>query len=142
MSDEQLENQMQNESLIRHWGKIKSIRANALMVAELSQEHQGFGRFLAQWPSNEIIDLWTLFKKRGSQLGGMSGSSFLRMVGKDTFKLTPDVVAALKAQDIVDKNPTSQRDLKKVQEVFNQWHQESGQPYSHISLMLSYTVGW
>ncbi|MCW8886609.1 MAG: DNA-3-methyladenine glycosylase I [Motiliproteus sp.] len=142
ISDEQLESQMQNGSIIRHWGKIKSIRTNAVMVNELSQQHGGFGRFLAQWPSDEIIDLWKLFKKQGSQLGGMSGSSFLRMVGKDTFKLTPDVVAALKAQDIIDKNPTSQRDLKKVQQVFNQWHQQSGQPYSHISLMLSYTVGW
>ena len=34
MSDEQLENLMQNEAIIRHWGKIKSVRANALMVTE------------------------------------------------------------------------------------------------------------
>ncbi|MEH6627872.1 MAG: DNA-3-methyladenine glycosylase I [Motiliproteus sp.] len=142
MSDDQLEKQMQNKALIRHWGKIKSVRANALMVDEISREFGSFGQFLADWPSSEIVQLWLVLKKRGAQLGGMSAPSFLRMVGKDTFKLTPDVVAALKAQDIIDKNPTSQRDLKVVQEVFNLWHQQSGRPYSHISLLLSYTVGW
>jgi 3-methyladenine DNA glycosylase Tag len=51
------------------------------------------------------------------------------------------VVAALNAQKIVDKAPTSQRDLAAVQAVFNQWHEESGgRPMSQISMMLAYTV--
>ncbi len=142
MSDEQLENLMQNTALIRHWGKLKAVRANALMVTEIARDQGSFARLIAEWPGEDIVGLWTLLKKRGSQLGGMSAPSFLRMVGKDTFKLTPDVVAALKAQDIVDKTPTSQRDLKRVQEVFNQWQRDSGRPLSHISMLLSYTVGW
>tara|TARA_R110001583_G_scaffold175605_1_gene330211 strand:+ start:186 stop:851 length:666 start_codon:yes stop_codon:yes gene_type:complete len=141
MSDEQLEAKMQNKALIRHWGKIKSIRINALMVHELSQTHGGFGQFIADWPEDNVTELWALLKKRGAQLGGLSGASFLRMVGKDSFRLSPDVVAALRAQGIVDRMPTAKRDLQKVQEVFNIWQQQSGQPLSHISTLLAFTVG-
>ncbi|MCP4598535.1 DNA-3-methyladenine glycosylase I [Neptuniibacter sp.] len=142
MSDEQLENLMQNDKLIRHWGKIKSTRINALMVHELAQKNGSFARMLAEWPSDNIIGLWELLKKQGNQLGGNSGPYFLRMVGKDTFILTDDVVAALKAQGIVEKKPTAKRDLIKVQESFNQWQEESGRPLCQISRLLSYTVGW
>lgn len=141
MSDEQLEAQMQNSELIRHWGKIKSIRANALMVQELAQQHGSFGRFIADWPVEQIIDLWALLKKQGAQLGGQSASAFLRMVGKDTFRLSDDVVAALKAQGVIEKMPTAKRDLQRVQDAFNTWHRQSGQPLSHISMLLAFTVG-
>lgn len=142
MNDEQLENLMQNEKLIRHWGKIKSTRINAMLVHEKAQEHGSFSSFIAEWPADNIIGLWELLKKQGNQLGGNSGPYFLRMIGKDTFILTDDVVAALKAQGIVEKKPTAKRDLIKVQEAFNQWQQESGRSLCQISRLLSYTVGW
>ena len=62
------------------------------------------------------------------------------MVGKDTFVPSYDVVAALNAQKIVDKAPTSLRDLATVQAAFNQWHAESGRPMCQLSMMLAYTV--
>jgi len=142
MSDEQLENLMQNDQIIRHWGKIKATRQNAHMVTEIAQQHGGFTQWIAQWPEEEITSLWTQLKKRGSQLGGNSGPYFLRMLGKDTFVLTDDVVVALKAQGVVDKKPTSQRDLAAVQTAFNQWRSESGRPLCQISRLLAYTVGW
>ncbi|RTE64590.1 DNA-3-methyladenine glycosylase I [Amphritea opalescens] len=142
MSDDQLENLMQNDQIIRHWGKIKSVRANALMVTELAAQHGSFANFIADWPVTDLVGLWALLKKQGQQLGGKSGAYFLRQIGKDTFLLTDDVVAALKAQDIIDKSPTSKRDLQIVQNCFNQWQQESGRPMAHISRLLSYTVGW
>jgi len=142
MSDEQLERLMQNERLIRHWGKLKSVRANAFMVTALAAKHGSFARFLADWPVDDSVGLWLLLKKQGAQLGGNSGPSFLRMVGKDTFLLTDDVVAALVAQGVVDKRPTAQRDLRAVQQAFNQWQQESGRPLCQISRLLSMTVGW
>ena len=142
MSDEQLERLMQNERLIRHWGKLKSVRANAFMVTALAAKHGSFARFLADWPVDDSVGLWLLLKKQGAQLGGNSGPSFLRMVGKDTFLLTDDVVAALVAQGVVDKRPTAQRDLRAVQQAFNQWQQESGRPLCQISRLLSLTVGW
>jgi 3-methyladenine DNA glycosylase Tag len=62
------------------------------------------------------------------------------MVGKDTFVPSYDVVAALNAQQIIDKVPTSLRDLATVQDAFNQWHAESGRPMCQISMMLAFTV--
>lgn len=142
MSDDQLESLMQNEKIIRHWGKIKATRLNAFMVTEYQEKYGSFAGFIASWPSENIIGLWAELKKNGSHLGGNSSASFLRLVAKDTFILTDDVVAGLKAQGIVDKQPTSKRDLQAAQDAFNQWHSESGVPMSHISRILACTVGW
>ena len=73
-------------------------------------------------------------------MGGLSAPRFLRMVGKDTFVPSYDVVAALNAQKLVDKAPTSLRDLAIVQNAFNQWHAESGRPMCQLSQMLAFTV--
>ncbi|MEZ5547938.1 MAG: DNA-3-methyladenine glycosylase I [Pseudomonadales bacterium] len=141
MSDEALENTLRDKRIIRHWGKIKSIRHNALMLVEVAQQYGSFGKFLAQWPTTDIVGLWKWLVKQGKQLGGNSGPYFLRMVGKDTFVLTNDVVAALVAQGIVDKKPTSQTDLQLVQAAFNQWQEQSGRPLCQISRMLAFCVG-
>ncbi|WP_339668311.1 DNA-3-methyladenine glycosylase I [Dasania marina] len=142
MSDEELDVLMGNKAIIRHWGKIKAVRVNAGLVYELSEQHQGFGRWLAQWPVDDIVGLWLLLKKQGAQLGGNSSPSFLRMVGKDTFVLSADVIAALISQDIVDKTPTSQKDLRSVQQAFNGWRQQSGWPLCKLSRLLAMTVNY
>ncbi|BFM12040.1 DNA-3-methyladenine glycosylase I [Simiduia litorea] len=140
MSDEQLERLASNPAIIRHLGKIRSVRANAVMVTQTAKLHGSFGRFIAEWPSDDIIGLWAWLKKQGNQLGGHSGARFLRMVGKDTFILTDDVVAALKHDGIVSKMPTAKKDLVRVQEAFNLWQLESGLPLAFISKTLSLTV--
>lgn len=140
MSDEQLEKLAADPSIIRHLGKIRSVRANAAMIVEVARVHTSFGRFIADWPGNNIVELWAWLKKHGNQLGGLSGARFLRMVGKDTFVLTNDVVAALKYDGVVTKMPSSKKDLAAVQAAFNQWQQESGLPLAHISKTLSLTV--
>ncbi len=140
MGGERLENLMQDARLIRHLGKLKSVPRNAQFVLDIAREYGSFGKLLASWPSSDIVGLWKLLAKRGSQLGGMSAPRFLRMSGKDTFVLGDDVVAALKAQEIVDKAPTSQKDLALVQAAFNQWQEQSGRPLCQISMMLAFTV--
>lgn len=140
MGGERLENLMQDTRLIRHLGKLKSVPRNAQFVLDIAREYGSFGALLADWPSSDIVGLWKLLAKRGNQLGGMSAPRFLRMAGKDTFVLSDDVVAALKAQEIVDKTPTSLKDLALVQTAFNTWQGQSGRPLCHISMMLSYTV--
>ncbi|MEP9316929.1 DNA-3-methyladenine glycosylase I [Pseudomonas sp. LABIM340] len=140
MGGERLENLMQDTRLIRHLGKLKSVPRNAQFVLDIAREYGSFGKLLADWPSSDIVGLWKLLAKRGNQLGGMSAPRFLRMAGKDTFVLSDDVVAALKAQEIVDKTPTSLKDLALVQTAFNTWQEQSGRPLCHISMMLSYTV--
>ncbi|MBV0933554.1 DNA-3-methyladenine glycosylase I [Marinobacterium sp. A346] len=141
MSDEMLEELMQNTQIIRHFGKIKATRENAMMVVDFAHEHGSFARMLADWPEDDIIGLWTLLKKRGKQLGGNSAASFLRMLGKDTFMLTDDVVTALKAQGVIDKRPTAQRDLRQVQAAFNEWRRQSERPLCQISRLLAHSIG-
>ena len=140
MSAEHIERLMQDTRIIRHLGKLKSVPRNAQMLLDVSREHGSFGVFLAQWPEQDIVGLWRYLSKQGYQLGGLSAPRFLRMAGKDTFVLSNDVVAALVAQDIVTKNPTSQRDLSAVQEAFNIWQTQSGRPLCQISMLLALTV--
>ena len=120
---------------------MKAIRDNAQMVLDISREHGGFGRFLGQWPDQDVAGLWRELSRRGKQLGGNSAPAFLRMVGRDTWYPTNDVRAALTARAIIDGKLTSQRDRRAAQAAFNQWQQESGWPQAHISRVLAMTVG-
>jgi 3-methyladenine DNA glycosylase Tag len=83
MSDEALEALMKDARLIRHWGKIKSVRENAAAVQDVAQEAGGIGAWLAGWPGSDIVGLWDELASRFSQMGGHSGPYFLRMAGKD-----------------------------------------------------------
>lgn len=140
MGAEHLERLMQDSRLIRHLGKLKSVPRNAQFVIDVARERGSFGHLIADWPSSDIVGLWKYLAKHGSQLGGLSAPRLLRMIGKDTFIPTDDLVAALKAQCIVDKAPTSQKDLAAVQAAFNQWQAESGRPLCQLSVMLAHTV--
>ena len=140
MSAEHLERLMQDTRLIRHLGKLKRVPRNAQFVLDAAREKGSFGALVADWPVTDIVGLWKYLAKHGNQLGGLSAPRFLRMVGKDTFIPTDDMVAALKAQGVIDKAPTSQKDLAQVQAAFNQWHAESGRPLCQLSVMLAHTV--
>lgn len=140
MSDEALEALTRDPRIVRHFGKIKAVRSNAVWMLEIAREHGSFAALIADWPEAQIVELWTLMKKHGTQMGGQSAARFLRMVGKDTFLLSDDVVSVLKAEGIVDKLPTSKRDLQRVQDVFNQWRAESGRPLAEISRIVSFTA--
>lgn len=121
-------------------GKLRSVPRNAQMILDVTKEKGSFGAFIADWPVTDIVGLWKYLAKHGNQLGGLSAPRFLRMVGKDTFIPTDDMAAALIARKVIDKQPTSQRDLALVQQAFNQWHEESGRPLCQLSVMLAHTV--
>jgi 3-methyladenine DNA glycosylase Tag len=140
MGGERLENLMQDARIIRHLGKLKSVPRNAQFILDVRQEKGSFGALIADWPVTDIVGLWKYLAKHGSQLGGLSAPRLLRMLGKDTFIPSDDMVAALKAQQIIDKAPTSLKDLAAVQAAFNQWHAESGRPLCQLSVMLAHTV--
>jgi len=137
MSDEDLDVLMKDKRIIRHWGKIKSVRANAAVISEMQQEYSGFGDYISNWPGSRIVELWQDLKKRFVQLGGNSGPYFLRMSGKDTFLLTRDVVRALNRHAVFEGEATSIKARNRVQEAFNQWSEESGRPLCQISMILA-----
>lgn len=140
MGAERLESLMQDARLIRHLGKLKSVPRNAQFILDVRREKGSFGTLIADWPVTDIVGLWKYLAKHGSQLGGLSAPRLLRMVGKDTFVPTDDMVAALKAQGVIDKAPTSLKDLAAAQAAFNQWQAESGRPLCQLSVMLAHTV--
>lgn len=141
MSDEELEACMRDKGLIRHWAKISSVRDNAAAMTEVAQEHGSFARWLADWPQEDTVGLWDTLSRRFSQLGGNSGPYFLRMVGKDTFILTDDVVTGLQGAGVVEKKPTGKADRRKVQAAFNHWADETGRPLCQLSRILAFSVG-
>lgn len=141
MSDEDFETLLKDTRIIRHAKKILAVRDNATFLCDLAEEHGSAARFFADWPADDYVGLLILLKKRGSRLGGNTGQHFLRFMGKDSFILSRDVVAALKRDGVITTDPKSQRDLKLVQQAFNQWRQESGRPLTQISKVLAFTIG-
>ena len=140
MSDEAMEGLLGNTRLIRHWGKLKSVRDNAAAMLALAGQHKSFGAWLAGWPGEDIVGLWEALAKTFSQLGGNSGPSFLRMVGKDTFILTPSVTGALKHWGAVTAPPKNRQDRALVQAAFNAWAAETGRPLCQLSLILAASI--
>ncbi|CAM5202010.1 DNA-3-methyladenine glycosylase I OS=Castellaniella defragrans OX=75697 GN=HNR28_002627 PE=4 SV=1 [Castellaniella denitrificans] len=136
-----IEAHMKNDRIIRDRAKIKSIPENARFILEIRRERGvGFGEFLADWPDTDTIGLWRLLAKRGARLGGRSAAGFLRLAGKDTFLLTSDVVARLTAAGVIEREPTSQRDLRAVQDAFNALRQDSGRPLCQLSALMSLSI--
>ncbi len=138
---EVLEQLAQDERIVRNMQKIRTVPENARMIVEASQAHGSFGKFLAQWPSSDQAGLLIWLKKHGDRLGGASAQYFLRRVGWDGFILSTDVVTALRREGLLDATPGSKKALVQAQAAFNAWHEETGLPYSHLSRILSFTVG-
>lgn len=141
LGPEQMEAILKDRRIIRHYTKLQTIPRNAQFILDIRKEHGcSFGEFIANWPTEDIVGLWRLLARRGARLGGRSAAGFLRLVGKDTFLLTSDVVARLIAAGVIDREPTSQRDLQVVQEAFNQLQQQSARPLCQLSAILSLTI--
>jgi 3-methyladenine DNA glycosylase Tag len=140
-SDEKLEALAQDKSIVRNFTKIVAVRNNAVYVLDRQRSHGSFAEFIAHWPEDNITGLWLEMKKQGSRLGGNTGPMMLRSMGRDTFLLTKDVCDALINHGFMKKfSPTSQRDLKLVEQVFEDLRAESGRPLCQISRILSCTV--
>lgn len=140
VSPDVLEALAQDERIVRNMQKIRTVPDNARMIVEVAQTHGSFGAFLAQWPSTDQVGLLQFLKREGARLGGNSAQYFLRFVGWDGFILSGDVIAGLRREERLDASPGSKKALVQAQAAFNDWHQETGLPYSHLSRILSFTV--
>jgi 3-methyladenine DNA glycosylase Tag len=141
LSPEQLDRFAQNPRIVRNRQKVLCVQANAQFILDTAKEHGSFGKFVAQWSGEDLIGLFTHLKKRGARLGGMTGQRVLRNMGRDTFIVTGDVVRCLQQAGVdIKDNPTSMRDMKLIQDAFNTWHEQSGEPYSHMSRICALSV--
>jgi 3-methyladenine DNA glycosylase Tag len=128
--------------IVRNAQKIMSVRHNAAFIADVAREHGSFARFLADWPPADQVGLLDLLAKKGARLGGGSGQYFLRFIGKDSFVLSADVVACLRDAGLdIAESPTSKKDLRKIQDQFNAWAEETGLPLTHLSRICAMSVG-
>ena len=142
LSPEQWEAFTSDKRVVRNWQKIKALQDNVFFVQDESRRSGGFGQFIADWSVEDQIGLMAYLKKHGSRLGGQSALWFLRRVGKDCFIPARDVVVLLRSIGLdIAENPTSKRDLAKIQAQFNEWHIETGLPYSHLSRIAACSVG-
>ncbi|RJS95392.1 DNA-3-methyladenine glycosylase I [Salinisphaera sp. Q1T1-3] len=140
LSDDELKQLATDESLIRHRRKIFAVRDNAIAMQRIVDEYGSFGFWLADWPEDEVVDLWAELKKCFVQLGGQSGPRFLRMAGKDTFLLTDWVAAALAHWTDYAEKPHTRAGQARAQSLFNDWHEATGRPYCQLSQILAFSI--
>jgi 3-methyladenine DNA glycosylase Tag len=140
--DEFWEGLARDKRIVRNPQKIKAVRDNAAFVVEIARQHGSFGRFLADWPSADQVGLLDVLAKRGSRLGGRTGQYFLRFVGKDSFITSHDVVLCLRDAGLdISEEPNSKKELRKIQDQFNAWADETGLPFTHLSRICAMSVG-
>jgi 3-methyladenine DNA glycosylase Tag len=120
---------------------VKTIPENAYMIHEIAQEYGSFSKFIAQWPTDNIIGLWAHLKKHGARLGGNTGPYALRALGKDTFLLSRDVESYLRAHKIIDGGLQTKKSLTAAQAFFNEMQKQSGLSMQELSLIVAYGVG-
>ncbi|WPZ36028.1 DNA-3-methyladenine glycosylase I [Thalassobaculum sp. OXR-137] len=140
MSDEDLDALVSDTRIVRNGAKIRSVRENAAFLQDLAAEYGSAAKCFAEWPAEDYAGLLEMLKKRGSRLGGRVGAIAMRFMGRDGYVLSEDVVTALIREGVVDKEPTSRRDVAAVQAAFNAWAAQSGRPLSHISRVLAFGV--
>jgi 3-methyladenine DNA glycosylase Tag len=140
MTEEHFDTLMQDRGIVRNGAKIKAVQINARFVLDLRAEHGSAARFFADWPDSDYVGLLNVLKKRANHLGGDAAGRFLRAIGKPAFIATPDMVAALIREGVIERPPGGKRDLAAVQAAFNQWSGESGRDLTEISRVLAMSV--
>ena len=95
---------------------------------------------IANWPDDDFVELLEMLQKKGNRLGKQTSQFFLRKMGKDGFVLMRDGIAALINAKVIDKAPTSKKDMSKVQAAFNQWRDETGYTNAQISKILALSI--
>lgn len=122
--------------VIRSGAKIVAIRDNA---AELAA-NPGLGRRVADWPVADFAGLLADLNARFSRLGGSTGAYMLRVMGKEGYVLSRDVVARLQAEGVISGPATSAKATQAIQQAFNAWKQDSGLPLNQISRVLAQSI--
>ncbi|MGF1544269.1 MAG: DNA-3-methyladenine glycosylase I [Parvularculaceae bacterium] len=140
MSDDDLDRLLKNDGIVRHAKKILAVRDNAAFVASLREAHGSTGAFFGNSKPTAYVELLETMKKKGARLGGSTAQYFLRRMGVDSVIFTDHVGKALIREGVVDKPPTSKRDLAACQAAFNGWLDGGASSLTEISRVLAFTV--
>lgn len=107
----------------------------------MRREHGSAARFFADWPDEDFAGLLEVMKKRAARLSGETAMRFFRFMGRPSYITSRDVSAALIAAGVIDKPPSSRRDLQAVQAAFNAWMAETGRDLTSLSRVLALSTG-
>jgi 3-methyladenine DNA glycosylase Tag len=138
--DCEIDRLLSDARIIRNAAKVMAVVDNANFLRSIASKHGSVGAFFAEWPNETFVDLLAVLANQGTRLGGLTGQRVLRMMGRDGFVLSPDVIARLVAEGVVDKPPSSKRDLAATQQAFNHWSAQSGRGLTQISQILAFSV--
>ncbi|WP_169716418.1 DNA-3-methyladenine glycosylase I [Oceanimonas doudoroffii] len=141
LDEHHLERLNHDPSIVRHAKKIAAVPVNAQMVLTLGREHGGFGAFVANWPTTDMVGLWQQIRRHGRLLGGNIAPYALRRLGVDTFLFTGDVGGYLQHHGVVDAALGSKKGMSQAQAAFNTWREQSGLSLSEISKTLAFSIG-
>ena len=140
LTDDEIDALAQDTRIVRNRQKILATIQNALFVLDTAEEHGSFGRWIGDWPADDPVGLWIALGKGGARLGGMTSMMLLRHMGKDTFMLSPDVVARLIEDKVITKDPTSKRDRLAAQEALNEWARQGGRTLAEVSIVAACSI--
>ncbi|MEP3278968.1 MAG: DNA-3-methyladenine glycosylase I [Stappiaceae bacterium] len=139
-SDDDLDRLISDTRIVRHGRKIRSVFENALFLRSLAEQHGSAGQYFAKWPDSDYVGLLDFLKKNASRLGGNTGQYALRFIGKPSFILSRDVIAALQREAIYEGNASSKKNMRAIQNAFNTWAGDSGRNLTVISRVLAMSV--
>ncbi|MDH3662107.1 MAG: DNA-3-methyladenine glycosylase I [Alphaproteobacteria bacterium] len=139
LTNEELDAGAHKGPTIGNQAKLRSIRDNAKALLRLVDGKRGMGSYIADWPTDDIVGLWSDLATRFARMGGKSAPYFMRMVGKDTFILTDDVIRALNHWDAFMGNPQGKGARSEIQRVFNSWMHATSRPLCQISVILAHS---
>lgn len=140
MPDDDLDALAANKAIVRNVKKILTVRDNAVLLRELAAEHGSAAMFFADWPARDYVGLLQVLRKRGAYLSGGTAQIFLRGMGVDSVIFSADCSAALIREGVVEKPPTSQKDLTLCQSAFNAWLDEGAPSLTEISRVLAFSI--
>jgi 3-methyladenine DNA glycosylase Tag len=139
--DEFWDDRMRDPRIVRSPRRVASIRRNAALVSELSTGQGGASDFFASWPEDDLIGLHSLVERRIDGLGWYGSQFVLRMIGRDTFVISPDLVAALKLSGVpLEGAGRSKRDRKVVQDTLLRWRDQTGRSLTYLSRVASMSL--
>lgn len=140
LSDEDVEKLLADTRIIRHHAKLLATRDNAQFVLDLATEHGSAGAFFASFGPRRYAELLEVLKKRGARLGGMTAQYFLRRLGLESWVLSMDVVRVLVDEGVLQRPPSSKRDMQAVQAAFDNWCEQSGKSLTYVSRVLAMSI--
>lgn len=129
-----------DQGIVRNLHKIEATIRNAAFILDVQVAHGSFGAFLALYPPSGYQGLLTDLSKRGGRLSGTTGQRVLRQGGYPSYILTPDVIAALVREGIIDQASSSGKGMARIQAAFDRWAGESGRSLTELSQILAHSI--